>query len=97
MPTPSPARPMVACVALGIGVAVALAVSAATTDHGLDPSTRDTTCSPCKDFFQYANGNWVAKTEIPSAYATYGSFTALRDRNEEALHALLEDAARRVT
>jgi putative endopeptidase len=97
MHTPPIARSLAACAALTLGVAAALTVGAAPASHGLDPSTHDTTCSPCKDFFQFANGNWVAKTEIPAAYSTYGSFTVMHDRNEDALHALLDDAARQTT
>ncbi len=61
---------------------------------GLELAGRDTTCSPCKDFYQYANGGWLARTSIPASYRTFGSFEALHDRNEDALHALLESAAR---
>ena len=40
---------------------------AAPAGHGLDLSGRDTTCSPCQDFFQYASGSWVARTTIPAS------------------------------
>ena len=65
--------------------------------HPLDLSARDSTCAPCRDFFQYANGGWVAQFTIPPAYPSYGSFLALSDRNVDVLHSLLEDAARSVT
>jgi len=67
----------------------------AAAGQGLDLSGRDTTCSPCKDFFKFANGSWVANTTIPSSYPGYGSFQMLRDRNQEALHRLLENASRK--
>ena len=80
-------------------LALLLALSAsretAAAGHGLDLSGRDTTCSPCQDFFQYASGSWVTRTTIPASYPGYGSFQILRDRNQEALHRLLEDAARK--
>ena len=80
-------------------LALLLALSApqgtAVAGQGLDLSGRDTTCSPCQDFFQYASGSWVTRTTIPASYPGYGSFQILRDRNQEALHRLLEDAARK--
>ena len=30
----------------------------------LDASTRDTTCAPCRDFYQHANGGWLRRTEV---------------------------------
>ena len=60
----------------------------------LDLSARDTTCTPCRDFFQYTNGAWVTRTEIPAAFASFGSFQELAERNRTTLYALLEDASR---
>ena len=34
----------------------------------------DTTISPTENFFLYANGSWLANTEIPPAYSTWGVF-----------------------
>src|SRR5258708_6615276 len=59
----------------------------------LDASTRDTTCAPCRDFYQHANGGWLRRTEVPAAYAAYGSFQQVDDRNQEILRAILERAA----
>ena len=57
--------------------------------RGLDRADLDTVCLPCRDFFQYANGGWLAHTTIPAAYPAWGSFDELRDRNEAVLHRLL--------
>ncbi len=70
--------------------------SGAPADDPIDLSSRDTTCAPCRDFFGYANGGWVARTPIPASYSDYGSFRELSDKNQEALHELLEAAARRL-
>jgi putative endopeptidase len=60
----------------------------------LDPANFDTTCAPCRDFFQYANGGWLKHTTIPPTYSTWGSFQELTERNRETLHLILEDIAR---
>lgn len=60
----------------------------------VDPAHTDTTCSPCRDFFQYANGAWLAAAEIPSSYSAYGAGEELGDATEAALHELLEVLAR---
>lgn len=59
-----------------------------------DRTSLDTTCAPCKDFFQFANGAWLARAEIPAAYASWGSFNELDDRNKRVLREILETAAK---
>ncbi len=51
----------------------------------------DTTCVPCRDFFQYANGAWYAKAEIPASYTGVGAARELVDRNTDILYRVLED------
>src|SRR5882672_7684780 len=60
--------------------------------HGLARADLDTTCLPCRDFFQYATGGWTARTTIPAAYPAWGSFDELRDHNEAVLHRILDAA-----
>jgi putative endopeptidase len=54
----------------------------------------DTTCAACEDFYQFANGGWLARTDIPPAYASWGSFTELAEHNNDVLHGILDEAAR---
>jgi putative endopeptidase len=60
----------------------------------VDPARFDTSCAPCKDFFQYANGGWDARTTIPAQYSAYGVVREVDDRNEALLRRILDDAAR---
>ncbi|HEV2749539.1 MAG TPA: M13 family metallopeptidase [Gemmatimonadales bacterium] len=62
--------------------------------QAFDHSTLDTTCAPCRDFFQFANGGWLSHTEIPAAFPSWGSFNQLYEHNLDVLHDVLEAAAR---
>lgn len=85
-------RPLVALV---IAAAVGLAVFAQTAPRGFDPANMcTTTCKACEDFYQYANGGWIAKNEIPAAFSTWGITSPLREKNIATLHQILEDAAK---
>src|SRR5690554_2412527 len=46
----------------------------------IDKANMDTTVSPAEDFFRYANGAWLDKTDIPNDKTRWGSFDELRDR-----------------
>jgi putative endopeptidase len=59
----------------------------------LDASDRDTTCAPCKDFDQFANGGWRARFVMPASYSRYGSFTEVSDRNQQVLYGIVTKAA----
>src|SRR5204863_5309595 len=60
----------------------------------LDPNNMDTSFKPGDDFFRYANGAWVKRTEIPPEYSRWGAFNELIEHNNDALHAIAEQASR---
>jgi putative endopeptidase len=70
------------------------ALAATTAVPALDPAHMDTTCSPCRDFFQYASGGWIARAAIPPSQSRWGSFDALAEGNRQVLVRILENAAR---
>src|SRR5205823_4902168 len=60
----------------------------------IDQSNFDTSVKPADDFFLYANGGWIKRTEIPPEYPRWGSFNILIEQNNDALHAIAEKAAK---
>jgi putative endopeptidase len=69
--------------------------AAADSLPGFDLASLDRSVSACQDFNQFANGGWVAKNPIPPAYSRWGRFDQLSDQNQEVLHQILEDLAKR--
>lgn len=61
---------------------------------GINKANFDPTCKACDDIYQFANGGWIAKTEIPAKYPSYGTLTAISERNRDVLHETLEAAAK---
>jgi len=61
---------------------------------GFDLSGVDPKAKPGDSFYDYANGTWDARTEIPPDKVRFGVFDALRDKSEERLREIVEDAAR---
>jgi putative endopeptidase len=61
----------------------------------VDLAAIDTTVNACTDFFQYANGAWLARDTIPAAYSYSGVSRDMADRNELVVRAVLDDAKAR--
>lgn len=86
-----------------LACAVALvATGAAATDGskpqygtwGYDQAGADTAMHPGNDFFRYANGTWIDKTEIPADKPAWSLRLAMTERTEQRLHEMMEaDAA----
>jgi putative endopeptidase len=72
----------------------AVAGSARNSSRGFDTANLDSTCEPCKDFYQFANGGWLAKNEIPAAFSVWGTTSGMREKNVDVLRQILEEAAK---
>lgn len=57
-----------------------------------DLANLDRTADACVDFYQYANGGWLKRTEIPPTESRWGTFNILADRNNQMLKQVLETA-----
>ncbi|HYR08473.1 MAG TPA: M13 family metallopeptidase [Longimicrobium sp.] len=90
-----------ACALALCGVPAAAAAQTTPSDRpfvsnvgGIDRRNLDETARACVDFYQYANGGWLARNTIPADRSTWSTGSELVDRNDLLLHRILEDAAR---
>jgi endothelin-converting enzyme/putative endopeptidase len=51
------------------------------------------TLRPGDDFFAYANGDWVSKTEIPADRSSWGAMGALAEETNQRIVKMIEDLA----
>ncbi|MBS0376128.1 MAG: M13 family metallopeptidase [Proteobacteria bacterium] len=79
--------------ALWLGAAWADGSAPLYPPFGVDLSARDLTVRPGDSFFGYANGAWIARTEIPADKPFMTTGQVLRDRAEVQLRTLIESAA----
>jgi putative endopeptidase len=83
-------------------VALALAFTAAVAADenkpqygafGVDLAGADRNTAAGDDFFRYANGTWLDRTEIPADKPSYSLRLTMTDRTEQRLHELMEAAS----
>jgi putative endopeptidase len=72
------------------------AISTATPHYGtwgFDTAGEDTSVKPGDNFFDYANGDYLKKAEIPADRTRFGNFDQLSILSETRVHAILEQEA----
>jgi len=79
---------------LGAGLIISALYTVSFAQSGFNPSRMDTTVNACDNFYQYVNGNWLKKTEIPAAFPSWGTWDILITRNRELSRDILENAAK---
>ena len=62
--------------------------------HGIVVANMDRLVKPGDSFFEYANGNWINRTELPPDRSRIGVFTTLADLSDKRINALIEEAAK---
>src|SRR5580765_7547901 len=67
--------------------------SPALSSSGLQLDALDKSADACTDFYQFACGGWIAKNPVPPDRSGYGRFDELQERNNDALHTILDAAA----
>jgi putative endopeptidase len=83
-------KAMVICaLVLTLGVTITFGQTAHFDVAGMDTKT-----AACTDFYQYANGGWLAANPIPAAFSAWGVANVLNEKNRDALHEILEAASK---
>ncbi|WP_137167727.1 M13 family metallopeptidase [Salinimonas lutimaris] len=60
-------------------------------EFGVDLTAMDKTVKPGDDFFRYASGTWYDNYELPADKVRYGAFTALHERSQDQVKAIIDD------
>ncbi len=76
---------------LGGALFTALTATAQETNQFIRLDYMDTSVRPQDDFYNYVNGNWMKKAEIPADRSRWGSFDELRDATDKVTLQLLKD------
>ncbi|HEY0544213.1 MAG TPA: M13 family metallopeptidase [Pyrinomonadaceae bacterium] len=70
------------------------AVIGQNSNGGFTTANLDRSASACQDFYQFATGGWQKANPIPGAFASWGSFNILAEKNRGSLHDILDAASK---
>ena len=62
--------------------------------HGIASANMDRSVKPGDDFYMYANGGWIARSEIPLDRAEIGVFTTLDTESSKRTASLIDEAVK---
>jgi putative endopeptidase len=69
-------------------------VAASQVVHGIAVTNIDKSVKPGDDFYQYANGEWIKRTEIPPDRGAIGVFTALDQLSNKRTAAIIDEVSK---
>ena len=76
-------------------IAMALAQSSAAAEgHGISVESMDRSVKPGDNFYEYANGDWIKRTEIPPDRASVDVWTKLGDLSNKRMEDLIAEIAK---
>ncbi len=92
---PSSFPKYIAIFSLAIAILPALAQDAPKQEtHGINVANMDRSLKPGDNWFDYCNGEWIKRTEIPPDRSRIGMFTTLSDLSDKRTAALIEETAK---
>ncbi|MDR3219427.1 MAG: M13 family metallopeptidase [Dysgonamonadaceae bacterium] len=62
---------------------------------GIDPANMDSTAISGNDFYQYANGGWIASHPLKPEYARFGTFDELDEKSQEQVKDLILELSKK--
>ncbi|HEV8266752.1 MAG TPA: M13 family metallopeptidase, partial [Thermoanaerobaculia bacterium] len=62
--------------------------------HGIDLTAIDPSIAPGDDFFRYANGKWIARTEIPADRGSWSNGAEMTERTAKRTEELITQASK---
>ncbi|MGB7554882.1 MAG: M13 family peptidase, partial [Candidatus Korobacteraceae bacterium] len=62
--------------------------------HGINVGNMDRSAKPGDNWYEYCNGDWIKRTEIPPDRSRLGVFSTLADLSDKRTSALIEEAAK---
>jgi len=75
-------------------LAVPLALFAQSTPHGPHAANMDPSVKPGENFYRYANGSFLARTEIPSDRVSISGFSMLESAVNQRVAGIIEEAVK---
>ena len=83
----------IVCAAFVGSMTAVAGIAPAQSSHGISKADMDVKSEPCRDFYAYADGGWLARNPVPPEFSRWGSFIVLADQNREVLRSILDEAA----
>jgi putative endopeptidase len=93
LPHPTP-RSFIAAIALAASAPPTTLAAQQAKTPGLDRAGMDPSVKPGDNFFDYANGTWLKRTEIPADRSSYGTFITLLDLTDRRVADLIQESAK---